>query len=181
EMVELVKEEWQEYYRQQYLQEIGETEEQEKKTAKENNQREKIKTGVKLEERQYEKEAGGYRPVGFYKQRQEIFICGNCSKELKGSLRNGRAKNRNNPVFWGLEVEEKILCLECVKNKYYEVISRERKKVLRKYLKRGVYAEASPLIFFPSNSRIKPFSPARKASRIITNPEIAQRTKNTKG
>ena len=77
------------------------------------------------------------RPVGFYKQRQEIFICGGCSKELKGSLRNGRAKNRNNPIFWGLEVSEKVLCLGRVKSKYYGVIGKERKKVLRKYLKRG--------------------------------------------
>ena len=96
-----------------------------------------LRAGVKLEERQFEKEWGAVRPVGFYKQRREIFICGGCSVELKGSLRNGRAKNRNNPVFWGLEVSEKILCLACVKSKYYEVISRERKKVLRKYLKRG--------------------------------------------
>jgi len=90
-----------------------------------------------LEERQFEKEWGAFRPVGFYKQRQEIFICGGCSKELKGSLRNGRAKNRNNPVFWGLEVSEKVLCLGRVKSKYYGVIGKERKKVLRKYLKRG--------------------------------------------
>jgi hypothetical protein len=92
---------------------------------------------VKLDERQFEKEWGAFRPVGFYKQRREIFICGNCSVELKGSLRNGRAKNRHNPCFWGLEVSEKVLCLACVKSKYYGVISRERKKVLRKYLKRG--------------------------------------------
>ncbi|CAG8802907.1 30396_t:CDS:2, partial [Gigaspora margarita] len=95
EVVEMVREEWQEYYQQQYLQEIGESEEQEKQ----NNQQEKIKAGVKLEERQYEKEAGGFRPVGFYKQRQEIFVCGNCSKNLAGAKRHGRAKNRNNPVF----------------------------------------------------------------------------------
>ncbi len=132
EVVEMVREEWQEYYQQQYLQEIGESEEQEKQ----NNQQEKIKAGVKLEERQYEKEAGGFRPVGFYKQRQEIFVCGNCSKNLAGAKRHGRAKNRNNPVFWGLEVKEKILCLECVKNFQGQMVGRKR-RMLNEYLKRG--------------------------------------------
>jgi len=94
-VVELVKEEWQEYYRQQYLQEIGETEEKEKQ----NSQQEKIKAGVKLEERQYEKEAGGFRPVGFWRGKTEIFTCGNCSKNLSGAQRHGKAKNRNNPIF----------------------------------------------------------------------------------
>jgi len=73
--------------------------EQEKFTQETSERQEKIKAGVRLEERQFEKEWGAVRPVGFYKQRREIFICGNCSVELKGSLRNGRAKNRNNPVF----------------------------------------------------------------------------------
>ncbi|CAG8776664.1 1551_t:CDS:2, partial [Racocetra fulgida] len=123
EMVKLVRKEWQEFYRQQYLQEIGESEEQEKKTGEEKDRTEKIKTGVRLEERQYEKELGSYRPVGFRKSQQEFFICGACSKELKGAGHTGKAKNRNNPVFWGLEVEEKILCLECVKSKYYGVIT----------------------------------------------------------
>jgi hypothetical protein len=98
---------------------------------------ENLRLGVKLDERQFEKEWGAFRPVGFRKKSQEFFICGNCSTELKGALRHSEAKNRHNPVFWGLAVSEKVLCLACVKSKYYGVISRERKKVLRKYLGRG--------------------------------------------
>jgi len=134
---EEVREEWESEFKERFLDEQEQNTEQEKFTQETSERQEKIKAGVKLVERQFEKEWGAVRPVGFYKQRREIFICGNCSAELKGSLRNGIAKNRHNPVFWGLGVSEKILCLGCVKNKYYGVISRERKKVLRKYLKRG--------------------------------------------
>src|SRR5437763_2829309 len=134
---EEVREEWESEFKERFLDEQEQNTEQEKFTQETSERQEKIKAGGKLVERQFEKEWGAVRPVGFYKQRREIFICGNCSAELKGSLRNGIAKNRHNPVFWGLGVSEKILCLGCVKNKYYGVISRERKKVLRKYLKRG--------------------------------------------
>ena len=134
---EEAREEWESEFKERFLDEQEQNTEQEKFTQETSERQEKIKAGVKLVERQFEKEWGAVRPVGFYKQRREIFICGNCSAELKGSLRNGIAKNRHNPVFWGLGVSEKILCLGCVKNKYYGVISRERKKVLRKYLKRG--------------------------------------------
>ena len=96
-----------------------------------------VKGQVSIKDTQWEKEFGAIRPVGFYRQRKEIFVCGHCSAELKGSCRHGVVKNRNNPGFWGLEVEEKVLCLGCVKKKYYSVINWERKKVLRKYLKRG--------------------------------------------
>ena len=92
---------------------------------------------VSIKDSQWEKEFGAIRPVGFYRKRKEIFVCGNCSVELKGSCRNGVAKNRNNPLFWGLTVSEKILCLVCVKSQYYKVISQERRKVLNKYQKRG--------------------------------------------
>ena len=131
------REEWELEFKERFLAEQEASQEIEQEAQETNERKEKIKAGIRLEERQFEKEWGAVRPVGFYKQRREIFICGNCSVELKGSLRNGRAKNRHNPVFWGLVVSEKILCLACVKNKYYGVISRERKKVLRKYLKRG--------------------------------------------
>ena len=97
-----------------------------------------VSEGVSLKETQWEKEWGAVRPVGFYKNRQEIFICGNCSKEIKGSLRNGKAKNRNNPTFWGLETKEKILCLACITRHYYKRIGSWRKRgKLKEYLKRG--------------------------------------------
>jgi len=133
---EEARQEWELEFKERFLQEQEQSQELEKSSQETSERQEKIKAGVRLEERQFEKEWGAFRPVGFRKKSQEFFICGNCSTELKGSLRHGRAKNRNNPVFWGLEVSEKILCLGCVKSKYYGVISRERKKVLRKYLGR---------------------------------------------
>ena len=74
---------------------------------------------------------GRMRYFGFRKQRKEFF------KQLQGAGKRGKhgeAKNRhnNNPLFG--EVREKI---PCVKSKYYGVISRDRKKGLRKYLGRG--------------------------------------------
>jgi hypothetical protein len=80
------------------------------------------KGAVSIKETQWEKEFGAVRPVGFYKKRREVFVCGNCSVELKGSLRNGVAKNRNDPKFWGLEVSEKILCLKCIMIYHYKDI-----------------------------------------------------------
>lgn len=95
---------------------------------------------MKLDERQFEKEWGAFRPVGFYKKRREIFICGGCSQKLKGSLRNGRAKNRNNPVFWGLEVREKILCGDCLETRKGEMPALRRKEFNR-YWKKGMFRD----------------------------------------
>jgi hypothetical protein len=78
------------------------------------------------------------RPVGFYKQRREIFICGGCSVELKGSLRNGRTKNRHNPIFWGLEVSEKVLCGNCLEQRKEEMPAPRRKK-FNQYRKLGMF------------------------------------------
>ena len=131
------REEWAEEFKNKFLKEQEESErlaEQKRTKAK---QVEHLRIGVKLDERQFEREWGAVRPVGFYRRRQGVFVCGNCSVELKGAGRHDIARNRNNPLFWGLEVAEKILCLACVKSKYYAVMSYERKKVLRKYLKRG--------------------------------------------
>ena len=110
----------------------------EQETQKVSERQEKIKAGVRLEDRQFEKEWGAVRPVGFYKQRREIFICGNCSRKLKGSLRHGKAKNRNNPVFWGLEIAEKILCGECLEARKGAMPAPRRKK-FKQYLKIGMF------------------------------------------
>ena len=134
---EEAREEWESEFKERFLAEQEQSQELEQEAQKTSERQEKIKAGVKLEERQFEKEWGAFRPVGFRKKKLEIFVCGNCSQELKGAGHTGQSKNRHNPLFWGLEVSEKILCLGCVKNKYYGVISRERKKVLRKYLGRG--------------------------------------------
>ena len=112
--------------------------EQEKFTQEVSERQEKIKVGVRLEERQFEKEWGAVRPVGFYKQRRVIFICGGCSQELKGSLRHGRAKNRNNPLFWGLKIAEKVLCGDCLEQRKGEMPAPRRKK-FNQYWKLGMF------------------------------------------
>ena len=63
--------------------------------------------------------------------------CYLCSKELRGAGKTGRIKNRNNPSFWGLNTEYKILCLKCVGKKYLGGLSPSKRKTWRKYLRRG--------------------------------------------
>lgn len=63
--------------------------------------------------------------------------CYLCFKELKGAGKHGVVKNRNNPNFWGIGSNYKILCLECVGRKFYNRLSSSKKKTWRKYLGRG--------------------------------------------
>lgn len=63
--------------------------------------------------------------------------CYCCGKELVGASKKGVIKNRNNPGFWGINTEYKILCLECVGGKYYGVLSKGKRKTWRKYVGRG--------------------------------------------
>jgi hypothetical protein len=107
--------------------------EQEQKTRIEN-----LRLGVKLDERQFEKEWGAVRPVGFRKKKQEFFICGNCSRELRGAGHTGQSKNRHNPVFWGLGVSEKILCGECLEARKGAMPAPRRKK-FKQYGKLGMF------------------------------------------
>ena len=134
------REEWESEFKERFLWEQEQSQEVEQLKQEFSERQEKIKAGVKLDERQFEKEWGAVRPVGFYKQRREIFICGNCSKELKGSLRNGIAKNRNNPVFWGLVVSEKILCGECLEARKGAMPAPRRKKFVQ-YGKLGMFRD----------------------------------------
>jgi len=63
--------------------------------------------------------------------------CYSCSKELKGAGKTGKIKNRNNPSFWGISTELKILCLVCIRKKFYGKLTTEKRKTLNKYVKRG--------------------------------------------
>jgi len=63
--------------------------------------------------------------------------CYLCGKELKGAGKTGVVKNRNNPSFWGINIEYKILCLLCLESKFYSAMSKGKRKTLRKYLGRG--------------------------------------------
>lgn len=42
--------------------------------------------------------------------------CERCEKEVKGAGKHGVIKNRNDPRFWGLSAEEKVLCGDCLES-----------------------------------------------------------------
>jgi hypothetical protein len=134
-----VQAEWESEFKEQFLQEQEQSQEREKANERQADRRPQREKGVKLEDRQFEKEWGAFRPVGFYRQRKEIFICGNCSHELKGSLRHGKVKNRNNPLFWGLNISEKVLCGNCLEKRKGEMSPKRRAK-FAEYRKLGMFA-----------------------------------------
>ena len=63
--------------------------------------------------------------------------CYLCFKELVGAGKTGVIKNRNNPSFWGIESEFKILCLGCIGRKYYPSMVKGKQKTFNKYVRRG--------------------------------------------
>ncbi len=63
--------------------------------------------------------------------------CYLCGKELRGAGKTGQIKNRNNPGFWGLNTEYKILCLECLGQRFIEQLSKSKRRSYFKYVKRG--------------------------------------------
>ena len=63
--------------------------------------------------------------------------CYLCGKELSGAGKTGLIKNRNNPSFWGIETEFKVLCLGCLGKKFYKKLSGDKRKTFNKYVKRG--------------------------------------------
>jgi len=66
----------------------------------------------------------------------DLTNCYLCFKELKGASKKGVIKNRNNPNFWGIGSNYKILCLECIGEEFYNRLSSSKKKTWRKYLGR---------------------------------------------
>ena len=67
----------------------------------------------------------------------DLTNCYLCFKELKGASKKSVVKNRNNPNFWGVSSNYKILCLECIGKEFYNRLSSSKRKTWRKYLKRG--------------------------------------------
>jgi hypothetical protein len=63
--------------------------------------------------------------------------CYCCGKELRGAGKTGKIKNRNNPGFWGVESEWKILCLQCIGKRFYGRMSSGKQRTFNKYVKRG--------------------------------------------
>ena len=62
--------------------------------------------------------------------------CEICEKTIEAASKKRVIKNRNDPKFWGLEIKEKILCLDCLK-KYCEQMPNNKKYTFNKYRKRG--------------------------------------------
>jgi len=67
----------------------------------------------------------------------DLANCYLCFKELKGASKKGVIKNRNNPNFWGVSSNYKILCLKCMGKEFYNRLNSSKKKTWRKYLGRG--------------------------------------------
>jgi len=63
--------------------------------------------------------------------------CYCCGKELRGAGKKGVIKNRNNPSFWGINTEYKILCLGCLGKKHLGELNKSKRRTFQKYLKRG--------------------------------------------
>ena len=63
--------------------------------------------------------------------------CYLCAKGLKGAGKHGTIKNRNNPSFWSITSNFKILCLACIKKNYYSELEKEKRKTINKYIRRG--------------------------------------------
>lgn len=63
--------------------------------------------------------------------------CYLCQKELAGAGKHGVIKNRNDPKFWGIKSEFKILCLICLERKYYRKMEEWQRKKFREYKRRG--------------------------------------------
>lgn len=135
ELKELVEEEWDNVIRAEFLKMAGVVEEAQEPKKTKKGQTELIP--VKLRDITPNRILGGYKRVGFQNQKEIFFRCGWCDKILNGAGHTQISKNRNNTTFWGLTVIEKILCLNCLRKKYYHLLKGEKRKTFRKYLKRG--------------------------------------------
>jgi hypothetical protein len=67
----------------------------------------------------------------------DLTNCYCCGKELQGASKKSTIKNRNNPSFWGVNTEYRILCLECLGKKYLKELSKSKRRTFQKYLRRG--------------------------------------------
>jgi hypothetical protein len=61
--------------------------------------------------------------------------CEKCEKTISVASKKRVIRNRNDPRFWGLEVEEKILCLDCLE-KFQGQMPISKQYTFNKYLKR---------------------------------------------
>ena len=61
--------------------------------------------------------------------------CEKCEMKIEGAGKTGVIKNRNDPSFWGLNIEEKVLCLKCLE-KFQEKMPIRKRYTFNKYVKR---------------------------------------------
>jgi len=87
---------------------------------------------VRKRERKAEKEQIVTVNQQYYKS-----SCYLCQKELAGAGKHGVIKNRNNPSFWGIKSEFKIMCLKCLGKRFYGKMEKGKQKTFNKYVKRG--------------------------------------------
>lgn len=66
--------------------------------------------------------------------------CPKCETKIEGAGKHGTIKNRNDPKFWGLNIEEKVLCLECLQ-KFQEKMPLRKKYLFNEYSKRGYWSK----------------------------------------
>ena len=64
-------------------------------------------------------------------------VCERCEKIISSAGHHRVVKNRNNPEFWGIESERKILCLECIGKEFYQEMEGWQRKKWREYRRRG--------------------------------------------
>lgn len=60
-----------------------------------------------------------------------------CKRIISSAGHHRVVKNRNDPRFWGVESEWKILCLRCIGKEFYEEMEERQKKKFREYRRRG--------------------------------------------
>ena len=64
--------------------------------------------------------------------------CERCERLIDSAGHHRVVKNRNDPRFWGLEVEEKVLCGSCL-GKLVEQMPKRKKYLFWEYGKRGYW------------------------------------------
>lgn len=63
--------------------------------------------------------------------------CEKCKVGISVASKKRVIKNRNDPRFWGVSAEFKILCLKCLRKRFYKQMVDWQRKKFREYVRRG--------------------------------------------
>ena len=63
--------------------------------------------------------------------------CEKCKASISVASKKRVIKNRNDPRFWGVSSDYKILCLGCLGKRFYGKLEASKRKTFNKYVKRG--------------------------------------------